>query len=317
MIKEFFQEGLKHLSIENDFIKLTFLPEIGGKMIELLNKNTCTQFLLENQSENNSYRKANCSDDFSKYDVSGFDECFPTVEECEIELLNQKFFFPDHGELWSKEWNCSIENNLIAFETTGVKWNYSFCKKIEIEQNSIIINYKLINNENFSFPFLWSAHPLLKIEEGDEIIFPPSMKKIFINWSSDETIGKYADEKPWTKILNDEIDFAKIPSKNFHKALKIFSSRIDEGFIGLHKKKLNEIILFKFNPEEIPFIGLWLCYGGWPVDSQRKHFTIALEPANGKPDSLAKSIERNECCWIDANSEINWKLEINILSKKD
>ena len=96
MIRTYTENGFLHLVIENEKIRAVFLPAIGGKMKELINLETGTQFLLENQREDKVYSRALYGSDFSKYDVSGYDECFPTVSAYEKDLKEDKnHCFPD------------------------------------------------------------------------------------------------------------------------------------------------------------------------------------------------------------------------------
>ncbi len=143
---EYSLNGLKHLLISNDKVEAVFLPQLGSKMISLINKKSGTQFLLENQDKNKVYRKAFHGADYSLYDASGFDECFPTIEAAELIVENgrnrtKKIRYPDHGELWSKEWNYELTEASIFFSTDGINAGYNIRKIITLEENRVIISY--------------------------------------------------------------------------------------------------------------------------------------------------------------------------------
>jgi len=191
-------EAIDHfllLYIENDYLRLEFLPEIGAKMIRLQHKKTGRQFLLEPQNQDKNYHRPFYGANFESYDTSGFDDCFPTVSASPYPHLpdNKELSFPDHGELWSIPWKYNIEHNHIAFSCDGHQFPYHFEKHIELNDNVISIFYRVQNLSENDFYYLWSAHPLLQVEPGDQLIFGEKISSVFLNWSSEDRIGKYGD----------------------------------------------------------------------------------------------------------------------------
>ena len=285
-------------------------------MKELINLKTGTQFLLENQREDKMYSSPLYGSDFSKYDVSGFDECFPTVSPCEEDLKeDKKLCFPDHGELWSREWNFSYGDDIITLSIEGMKTKYLFEKKIRLIEDTIKITYTLKNLSSRTFPYIWSAHPLLNISEGDKLLLPENMDVVSLYWASDPVIGKHGDLLTLSYLMRDqnELDFSVVPDKSVNIAMKCFTGRLTEGYAGLYKKEKDETILFTFDTDKIPYLGIWLCYGGWPVDSERKHYTIGLEPTNGSSDSLAEAVKKNNYSELGSFGEHNWTLKITLV----
>ena len=317
MIREYSSYGLKHLLISNDKVEAVFLPQLGSKMISLINKKSGTQFLLENQDKNKIYRKAFHGADYSLYDASGFDECFPTIEAAEIIIEhigngNKKLQYPDHGELWSKEWDYELTDTSIFFYADGVNAGYSFRKIITLEENRVIINYSLVNKSAFPLYYIWSGHPLLAIEEGDRIIMPPGIYKLFLNWTSDDNIGEFGHYIPWSGEAGEANSFYDVKSADTGMALKGFTDSLRHGFAGLFRSHKNESVLISFDYKKLPYLGVWLCFGGWPAGAVKKHYTVALEPTTGRPDSLSESVKRNECSVLDINEERNWKIEFSL-----
>ena len=82
------------------------------------------------------------------------------------------------------------------------------------------------------------------------------------------------------------------------------------GYAGLFYPDTDESIFFKFDTRVISYLGLWLCYGGWPQGKKEKHFTVALEPASGRPDSLSEAVKNNECKILKNGKEHQWTLYI-------
>lgn len=311
------KDNFEQISLENDFIKVIFLPQIGGKMIKLINKKTGTNFLLEPQNNGKGYKPAYHGASFDQYDTSGFDECFPTVEASTITTESgSKISFPDHGQLWSKPWQYKItEDETLIRTAKGVNWNYSFTKKVHLEENKFIIDYIAENYEDESLPYIWSAQPLLNVEPGDEIYLPDEINEVMLGWSSDEKIGRPGNQLTWPN-LDGRNDFSTIQDINFAKAVKVFSKTLNEfGWCAFHKIKNKESLLISFDTTKIPYLGIWLTYGGWPVNRQSKHLTIALEPTNACCDSLEKAMENKSCGLIKPMQKNEWRMEFTIVNE--
>jgi len=176
----------------------------------------------------------------------------------------------------------------------------------------------LTNDSVIPLTYLWSAHPLLKIKAGTELMFADKINEVFINWASDTSIGAFGDKIPWPLIGNNgqTIDYSVVQPQNLNQAMKVFTYPLRTGLAGVYHPQQDEALLFHFDPIEIPYLGLWLCYGGWPEESEQKHFTIGIEPTNGRPDSLSEAVKRGECVEIDAHKAHNWALEMSIWQGK-
>lgn len=316
MIRTYRENGFLHLVIENEKIRAVFLPEIGGKMKELINLKTCTQFLLENQREDRLYSSPLYGSEFSKYDVSGFDECFPTVSACGKDLKeDKKYCFPDHGELWQREWKYSYGDDSITLSIEGMKTKYLFEKKIKLIEDSIEITYCVRNLSSITFPYIWSAHPLLQIAKGDRLLLPGNSDVVSLYWASDPGIGKPGDllNLSFLMMEHNELDFSVVADKSVNIAIKCFTGRLTKGYAGLYKKEKDETILFTFDADQIPYLGIWLCYGGWPIGSEKKHYTVGLEPTNGSSDSLAEAVKKDNYSELCSFGEHNWILKITLV----
>ena len=46
-------------------------------------------------------------------------------------------------------------------------------------------------------------------------------------------------------------------------------------------------IRLRFDTAATPYLGLWICYGGWPERPGPKQICVAMEPATAPVDSLA------------------------------
>lgn len=305
-------DGHKNIIISNEKIEVHIFPEIGGKIHKIYNKISGSQYLLESQKSDGSYSQAFYGANFEDFDTSGFDECFPNVSDSKVEFVDGKeLFFPDHGELWSRRWDYEIFGEKVKLKIKGVQRKYEFIKTVSLTENEINLSYEVINNCEFDFHYIWSAHPLLNVSEGDKILLSAKINELFLNWSSDENIGNFGKYVHWPKI-DKENDFSIIKNLAFGKAVKLFTDPLSEGKAGVYFSKFDESLLINFDTNENPFLGLWLSYGGWPVNSSHKHLTIGIEPTCGRPDCLRKGINNNEVGLVKSNSSNVWNISFSI-----
>jgi galactose mutarotase-like enzyme len=307
--------GFTLVQLANDCVAVSFLPELGAKMTSLKSVSTGREFLL--QPPDRPYRPATYGARFADFDTSGFDECCPTVSECQYP--NGEFahaILPDHGDLWSTAWQCDISDSELSFEARGKSLPYMLRKYVSLESNIIVLRYEVVSTGTQEFAFLWSAHPLLAAEPGCRIILPTDVSDLFVNWSREERLGKYGDSCGWPVARTQEgreVNLAELTTVNAHTADKLFTSRLSNGECTIRYPRTNEALVFQFDPALVPYLGIWICQGGWP-SMDHGHFTIALEPCTGRPDSLWESIKMGECDVLQPGQTKTWELRLEVRS---
>lgn len=313
--------NFRKTTLENEEVKVVILPEVGGKIIEIYNKRTDTQFLLGPQNSEKTYVKPHYGARYQNYDVSGFDECFPTIAESEYSpLLNphikSEMIFPDHGELWSKPWNSLADTKTVLLNVRGEQFDYEFTKHITLADNTVRINYKLENFSDIPFLYLWSAHPLLTVYPNSQIILPGDVEEVSLYYSSDAALGSYGDKLNWPSLNGSKgVDnYSIVPDKKRDLAIKLFTDKLASSYGGIYHPDKDESILFTSNAESTPYIGLWLCYGGWPEESEEKHYTVAIEPTTSPTDSLKDALINENYSEVPPKSVKEWTMEVSVFT---
>lgn len=317
-IEQHKKQTLPVIELENEELRIAVMPDLGGKMIRLESKQTGTQFLKESPIDYHLYSKPTYGQEFLPPYAAGFDECFPNVSPSKYQFKGEILELPDHGELWTRSWKFQEHENAISLWTHGEQLNCRFAKHIELNGQNIQITYELESFEEVPFDYIWSAHPLLNIAEDDQIILPDEISEVVLNWTSDPSVGDFGDRLRWPKILgnNSNIDFNYVQNKSLEFAVKLFSDRLTNGKAGLYKQQADDTLLFSFNTDQVPFLGLWLCYGGWPEETQEKEYTLALEPCSARPDSLSEACKWSDQQQISPLSIKCWEIDISVSKGK-
>jgi hypothetical protein len=303
------------VQLANDQLFVSFLPELGAKMNSLKSIRSGREFLY--QPRERLYRCAAYGASFADYDPGGFDECCPTIAECiypGLGFAGRKM--PDHGGLWSTSWDYWAGDGELFFETQGKSLPYRFRKNVRVEDNVIMLAYEIENTGSEEFAFLWSAHPLLAVEASCRIVLPEEVSGLFVEWSRGERLGKFGDSCGWPIAAckdGERADLSELRDASARTADKVFTSRLQEGFCALCYPRTKETIAFHFNPQDVPYLGIWICQGGWP-SPESGHFTVGLEPCTGYPDSLREAVHRGSCDVLRSKQKKKWALRIEIQS---
>ncbi len=306
------------LVLENSTIRVEILPELGGKIVSLVRKETGREFLLQPPEPQRGYRQPSGKANFEDYDTSGFDECIPTVKACQYPdepFAGQQL--PDHGDLWSIPWKFNSTADEVTLEVRGRSLPYMLTRRMKLEENTLLLNYQITNLSDADLRFLWSAHPLLAVEPGAKILLPAEVSELEVNWSHDERLGKGGDVCTWPETIDKfgrKANINTVAEPATGTADKLFTPRLSEGVCALFYPRTNESLVFSFDPELVPYVGLWICNGGWPLSRAAKHFTVALEPCTGRPDSLQEAIKRGECDSSSRHKIKSWWLRLGAIS---
>ncbi|PKD44034.1 hypothetical protein [Rhodohalobacter barkolensis] len=304
----------REMVLVNSRLIVTVLPEMGGKISGIVRRKSGTQFLHQTDENYQNVELPAYGQEFQPPYAAGFDDCFPTVSSCSILLNGETIDLPDHGELWTSQWEVEQLGPGVKLTTYGKKQNYRFTKWIHLDGETLTIRYRVENFSNSTIPFIWSSHPLLNVDPEDELILPPEINEVLVDGMTEKEIGKFGDRLSWQGLKSEILpyDLSIVQPKEAGFAGKFFSNRLQNGLAGIYRKQTDESLLFRFDTAEIPYLGIWLCYGGWPEDLDEKDLTVALEPCIGRPDSLKKAMEWGENQDIEPSKQREWSLEISI-----
>jgi galactose mutarotase-like enzyme len=262
---------------------------------------------------------------FDQADASGWDECLPSVAECTIETAAGSAHVPDHGDLWRIPWQV-----LQASEDAATFRANCFSLPLQLTRSVICATtntgwrlqllYSLTNLGAYNVPWSWAAHPLFVVEAGDRILLPKSVKTVRVEGSGGNRLGVHDDSIAWpTPTLRDssvvDLSTAAAPDSGFGDKLFAgpFTSQTD-GWATLERPGIGLSLTVRYEPALTPYLGLWLCYGGWPdaqdANSGPKQVCVALEPATAPVDSLAATGSWSR--MLEPGESFTWPMELTI-----
>jgi hypothetical protein len=310
------REGLVSITLDNGVIRLTLLPQLGGKIISLVRVGSSREYLISLKGTQRSFRPPSYGGMFVDYNNVGFDECIPTIAACQYPADSYRGRdLPDHGDVWSLPWHYHVRGDELWLSVEGRSLPYVFRKRLGLKDCQLTINYELESKGDAAFHYLWSAHPLLHTEPGARILLPPEVGKLLIDSSHGTRLGTTGESCSWPIAIprNGKPDDLSVMKPRGSPSDKLYTARLRNGYCGLYYPSTNESIFFRFDPERVPYVGMWICHGGGAADDPKQPYTVALEPCLGRPDSLADAIVRKESDILPAHEVKKWTLRVELL----
>jgi hypothetical protein len=265
-------------------LEISLVPELGAKIISLINRRTGRKWMNCPKSGHQLFRNRP-GDDFAASTLVGWDECLPTIAPCIWK--NRKL--PDHGEVWSMPWAIDQEAFNQGVLKTAVRLTVSpfhFERSIMMRGNEIQLDYKLENVGSEPEEFLWAMHPLVPIYPGDTLELTAEARELLAN-------------PPWL----DSLEFGTVQPA----CAKTYAGPLREGRAAIKNLQSGERMTFLWDTKLNHTLGIWLTRGGW-----NGHHHQALEPSNGWPDALADACARNQCGLVPPRARLEWQVTIQI-----
>jgi hypothetical protein len=306
-------EGLPAVQVEAETIRLCFLPGLGAKVVSLVYRLTEREYLWRHPGR--PLRPATYADSFEAADISGWDECFPTIGAGVYpEAPWAGVPLPDHGELWALPWHWEQRADQLRMWTNSVRFGYRFSRTFDFSDNStVVITYRLKNRTPYPLRALWSMHPFFRVSPHTRVLLPPGIR-VRVEVSKGQRLGGFLAEHAWpvtTDQAGQAVDLSVMGPTDPRWMEKLFTTRLTQGWAGLYDQADDHFLLFTFDPTEVPFVGLAQMRGGWPENETPSH-SLILEPCSGWPDRLDVAIPRGAAVLFPGLAERTWRVRLHL-----
>lgn len=311
-------EGKENVLMRTRSCSITVLPHLGGKIASLQFKG---HELLQRPLAPLAPRTASMS--FDAADASGWDECLPSVAACTVETTAGAARIPDHGDLWRVAWEpvARSDQGEASITLRGKCFSLPLTLERTIALNEgedgahLRIDYKLRNTGDHSVPWSWAAHPLFAIEPADQILLPASIATMRLEGSARNRLGTSGNTVNWpVATLADgsqgNLSIAQPADSGIGDKLFAGPLRSDENWCILLRLKAGLRVKMSFDTQATPYLGLWICYGGWPNGTGPKQMCVAPEPSTAPVDSLAQS--GNWTRKLAAGASFSWPMFLDL-----
>lgn len=290
--------------LENENLRVQVIPLSGGKIQSIVDKRSQREILY--QTDRATFLRPYYGMPFDEGDLSGFDDMFPTISACQHpDAPWQEVCLPDHGEVWSLPWDCSVEGDALALACDGVRLPYRLIKRISFSKaDTLMIRYCAQNRSAFPLRFIWAAHPLVQADESSLVLLPKETERIFHTYDGPNRpdafgrIGYWSEERAQYGVIADPGE------ERCGKFYVLDKLRSNES--AVYSSETRQYVKFRAPAAQVPYLGVWLNWNGYAVRQQN----IALEPCTGAPDAIDAAKRFGWISELAPHGAYEWTLEI-------
>jgi hypothetical protein len=275
--------GFEVWILENRSLRVVVVPELGGKVFELVDKVGDRDLLWHNRRI--EPRRAPFGANFDDWWSGGWDEIFPTGDVAQ--LAGEPL--PYMGELWSVPWEAREDpapDGAVGMVATGPGTiaPARLERRLELRGDEPVlrVSYRLTNLDLRPLPYLWGIHPAFAISPVHRIDL--LAERMLVGVSSDQSLfGAPGDTYTWPHLGTRDLSLVPLPSTLAFAGH--WATELREGWVALTDTETRRGVAIAFPRDVFTSVWLWQVYGGW-----RGHYHLALEPWTGHPMQLEQAL---------------------------
>jgi hypothetical protein len=266
-------EPLQQLKLENEWLSLSVLPEVGAKILTLYDKSSQRQILWENPRIRPQAYPIDAN--FDNYWCGGWDDAYPTADAC----FHAGEPFPNLGELRSLLWEvqeASPEKTVMT--AYGPISAIHATKTIWLSGQVLNMSFDVKSLSPIPIDFMWGTHPAFAVEAGSRLIIPA--RTGIVAQSNSPSLGAPGDQYKWPHV--NGTDMSVVPDISAGINCGHYATDLEDGWFAVETR--GQGTLFEFPLETCPHLWMWLVYGGW-----RGYHHAVVEPWTGYPVNLEQA----------------------------
>lgn len=307
--------GWQACQLENDSVRVVIIPQLGAKIVSLFDKQAQREWLVK---PCRPLKAAPYGASFIDYDLSGWDEMFPTIVACNYPIPGpfQGKSLPDHGEVWALPWLIdSADEGGLALSVQGQVLPYRLKRIAKLASSGTLsLDYELFNQSHESLAYLWAAHPLFAVNQDTRIVLPPEVTELY-NVLAQPPWGEAGARYPWPEATDEaghtwHLDRVG-PAANRDCRKFYIPPETTIAWVKLKQEDSGHGLRLTWSSDRIPYLGLWIDEGAYSVEA-----VAAPEPASAFYDSLATAWELQQISVLEPGSTHNWQVRVQIGSNE-
>ena len=272
------------VTLENEALRVTMVPELGGHVTELVDKAIDRNLLWVNPRT--EPRAAPYGAHFDDWWSGGWDEIFPSGDQGSLHGER----LPYMGELWCVPWTASSSQteDEASVRTTafGTIAPARFERTLTLVGDEPILRarYRIESLDVRPLPFTWGIHPAFAVSDHHRIDHPG--RRMLVGVSSAPSMGEVGLTYEWPFLPSGRAtDGASDLRRARAREAAVFGGHwvtdLPDGWLSLTDEAAGRGLRIEFDPSVFPVAWLWQVYGGW-----RGHHHVALEPWTSRPMDL-------------------------------
>lgn len=317
------EAGLDRIRLCNRYVDLCILPEVGGKILKLIDRRSGHNWLWENPHIAPTRSRVNA--DFNcDQDSGGWDEVLLSIKPGEISTdSGPTWCIPDHGDVIGRCWSvdelrAAPDGDAVCdMVVAGDAMPYEFRRTLRLLHGEprIEVGYSLTNNGPSPMPAYWCAHTLLAAGPDTRIELPGDMP-LRVDDAATRERCQPDNQQRWP-VLQFQDGSEKDLSQSFASngsdsgfASKIFVRSPECGSVDVLTTDTGARLALRFDPELLPWLGLWINNRGWSGCDTEPYLNLGVEPATSPYDSVSEAIRNDSVDWLQPGETKSWSLHL-------
>jgi galactose mutarotase-like enzyme len=298
-------------SLENDQLTVEVIPAEGGRIASLQSHATGLEFLTQS-TRTGPYPPPSLSAPFQRGPCAGIEECLPTVGPGPA----HGGYVPDHGDFWQLPWQVLVNTRAhLQVSADGFSRAFRFTKDLRLDGSTLRIQYRVENTGSVPQSFLYACHPLFAVSAGDRILMPPEVRELTLNYSRNDRVGQRGSIVSWPVTASGlQLDVTGGPETE--TAEMFYTARLNQGSCGIWRHATGQVLEVSFDTSILPFLGLWICHGGWPDQSEGRprQYAVALEPTTSACNTLAEAQQQGSAIDLEPAGVFEWQIRFSVIA---
>jgi hypothetical protein len=305
--------SLSALELENEWLKLRILPEVGAKIYDLISKSSGKNVLWHNPRI--VPQSFPIESEFDNYWCGGWDDAFPTCDECVVQ--GQRY--PSLGELRSLRWNIDsaerLGNDAVAqLSAFGPITPVKATKTVRLKGSAAVMRmrYSITNLGPASVYFLWGTHPAMAITEHTMLRIPA--RGGVVAQCNQPGWGEAGQRYDWPilETAGGRIEMDKVRTIEANLCLGHYAVDLEQGWYAIEDASTGEGFLLTFPLDQCSCLWLWLNYGGW-----RGLHHVIVEPWTSMPVNLQQACEQRTNRTLKPGEEFSVEISATVYQKPE
>ncbi|CAA9549521.1 MAG: hypothetical protein AVDCRST_MAG43-933 [uncultured Thermomicrobiales bacterium] len=304
--------GLRALVLENRQLRVTVLPELGGKIWSIVSKRHDREMLWHHPRM--APRPAHYGATYDNWFSGGWDEVFPNDYPVTIDGEP----YPDHGEVWSlpMTWHvleATDDAVSVALEHRGIAIPTRFRKVLTLEADEphLRLRYEIANEGHQPLKVHWKLHPALPIAAGARLHLP--VERVIVDEDFSGSFAQAAFRWPHAPMQGGgDRDMRWLPDPDTGDTWFLYGVQLHAGYCAVSYPEERVGFGVSFDPDVLTSVWIFGTFGGW-----RNLSTIILEPCTGYPARLDQAIQQGSVLTLEPRATLSTTVVASVLDGED
>jgi hypothetical protein len=246
--------GFRTCILENEFLRVTVVPEVGAKVHELRYKPADRDLLFHHPRV--ELRQPVFGVNVDNWWSGGIDDAIPTGHPCVVDGEELPFL----GEAWSLEWTAERDgDDAVLFARDGIITPFHIERRMQLRAGEpfVRVRHRISNVGTLPFDFIWGIHPGLPIGPATRIQVPARKGVVQDSWP-DDRLGVSGAEYDWPH--GDLVELGPDPRGTWDLH---FATELEDGWLAVWDERWGCGFGMTFPTDIFPCVWVWLVDGGW------------------------------------------------------